>query len=93
MFRTNDYFDGRVKSITYVTEKGKASLGVMAPGEYEFSTSSIEYITVVSGCMEVQFPGETKWNSYKPFETFIVIKDSFFKVRVSTEMAYKCQYK
>ena len=58
MFKTNEYFDGKVKSIAFATSEGPATLGVMAAGEYEFGTSTIEFMTVVSGTMMVQLPDE-----------------------------------
>ena len=36
MFKVNEYFDGTVKSIAFGTAEGPATIGVMAPGEYEF---------------------------------------------------------
>ena len=93
MFKTNEYFDGNVKSIVFSASEGKATLGVMAPGEYEFGTSTIEYMTVVSGHMVVLLPGETTWNNYAPFDTFIVPKDSKFKLKIVQDTAYLCLYK
>ncbi len=93
MFNTNEYFDGKVKSIAFENEEGKATMGVMAPGEYEFGTATVEYMTVVSGEMQVQLPGETAWKSYKPYETFIVEKDVKFRVKMEVQTAYKCIYK
>jgi uncharacterized protein YaiE (UPF0345 family) len=93
MFKTNEYFDGMVKSIAFQSTKGMATIGVMAPGAYEFGTSTIEHMTVTSGEMEVQLPGETIWNAYKPFETFIVDKNVKFKVKVSSDTSYRCIYK
>jgi len=69
------------------------AVGVMAPGEFEFGTTTIEYMTVISGELTVLLPNETTWKSYKPYETFIVEKDSKFKVRVNTQTSYKCLYK
>lgn len=40
MFKTNEYFDGNVKSIAFTAANGHATMGVMAPGEYEFGTST-----------------------------------------------------
>jgi purine/pyrimidine-nucleoside phosphorylase len=93
MFKVNEYFDGNVKSIGFENADGKATVGVMAPGDYEFGTSSIEYMTVVSGALEIQMAGETKWKTYKPFETFVVPKDSKFKVKVAQDSSYRCIYK
>lgn len=93
MFKTNEYFDGKVKSIAFETAEGPATVGVMAPGEYVFGTSTIEHMTVISGKLDVQQPGETEWKSYVPFETFIVAKDVKFKVKMTDETAYRCLYK
>ena len=93
MFKVNEYFDGKVKSIAYTTPDGPATLGVMAPGEYEFGTSTVEYMTVVSGIMTVKLPGEAEFRDYKPFDTFIVAKDSKFQLRIVTDAAYICLYK
>lgn len=40
MFKINEYFDGKVKSIAFETTECPATIGVMAKGEYEFGTSS-----------------------------------------------------
>lgn len=93
MFKTNSYFDGKVVSIAYENQEGKATVGVMEIGEYEFGTSTVEYMTVISGSMDVQLPGQTNWKTYKPYETFIVPKDTRFKVRMKEQTAYKCIYK
>ena len=93
MFKTNSYFDGKVMSIAIDNADGPATIGAMKAGEYEFGTSTVEYMTVVSGNMEVMLPGETSWKTYKPFETFIVAKDVKFKVKITEEMAYICHYK
>jgi purine/pyrimidine-nucleoside phosphorylase len=93
MFKVNEYFDGNVKSIAFENADGRATVGVMAPGDYEFGTSTIEYMTVVSGALEIQMPGENKWKTYKPFETFVVPKDVKFKVKVAQDSSYRCIYK
>jgi uncharacterized protein YaiE (UPF0345 family) len=93
MFKTNEYFEGKVKSIAYESPEGNATIGVMAEGEYEFGTSTVEYMTVTSGIMEVMLPGESEWKSYKEFETFIVEKDVKFKVKVKGDTSYRCLYK
>ncbi len=93
MFKTNEYFDGNVKSIAFEMPEGPATIGVMAAGEYNFGTSSVEYMTVTSGELTVQQPGETDWKSYKPFETFKVAKDVTFKVKAATDTTYLCLYR
>jgi uncharacterized protein YaiE (UPF0345 family) len=93
MFKTNEYFDGKVKSMSFTSVDGPATLGLMAPGEYEFGTSTVEYMTVLSGEMVVQLPGSDEWRTFQPYETFIVPKDSKFKLKIGMDVAYKCLYK
>lgn len=93
MFKTNEYFDGKVKSIAFETDGGPATIGVMAAGEYEFGTSTIEHMTVTSGSMDVLLPGEAEWETYKAFETFIVPKNVKFKVKSAADTSYRCLYK
>lgn len=93
MFKINEYFDGRVKSFAMSNTDGDVTIGVMAPGEFEFGTSTVEYMTVTSGELVVQLPGESQWKSYKPFDTFVVGKDQKFRVKVKEQTSYKCVYK
>jgi purine/pyrimidine-nucleoside phosphorylase len=93
MFKVNEYFGGNVKSVSFTTPECPATLGVMAKGEYEFGTSSVEHITVVSGVMTVKLPGESLFKDYKPFDTFIVPKDKKFQLKIAADAAYVCLYK
>jgi len=93
MFNVNEYFDGNVKSLGFENSEGEVTIGVMAAGEYEFGTSTVEYMTVTSGKMKVLLPGEKEWRSFMENETFIVDKDKMFKVKVNESAAYKCVYK
>jgi len=93
MFKTNEYFDGKVKSIAFSTPEGPATMGVMAAGEYEFGTSTTEYMTVISGAMTVKLPGEQEWKEYRPFDTFIVAKDCKFNLRIAADAAFLCLYR
>ncbi len=93
MFKTNEYFEGKVKSIAFTTNKGPATVGVMAVGEYEFGTSTKEYMTVTSGKLTVKLPGETEWKEFVANETFIVESGVKFLVKVEEESSYLCLYK
>lgn len=93
MFKKNEYFDGKVASLAFESNEGVATCGVMAAGEYEFGTSTIEIMTVISGEMEIKLPGESEYKKYGKFESFEVAKDQKFGVRVSTDTAYLCLYK
>lgn len=93
MFKTNQYFDGKVVSIGLESAEGTATVGVMAAGEYEFGTATVEIMTVISGALSVQQPGETEWKTYKKFESFKVAKGVKFRVKCTEDTPYLCLYK
>lgn len=93
MFKVNEYFDGKVKSIGFETGEGAATVGVMAAGEYEFSTSTVELMTVTSGKLSVMLPSSDQWKDYGPNETFTVDADQKFKVKTEEQTAYLCLYR
>lgn len=92
MFKTNEYFDGNVLSIAYESETNPASVGVMAAGNYVFSTAAKEKMTVVTGALEIQFPDEGESVTYGPGESFNVDANSSFNVTVKNDTAYLCIY-
>lgn len=93
MIKMNEYFDGKVASLALDSAEGNATVGVMKAGEYEFGTSTIEIMTVISGEMKVKLPGESEWTTYKKFESFEVDKDVKFQVSVTEDTPYLCVYK
>ena len=92
MFTVNEYFEGKVKSIGFQTETLPATVGVMAPGEYEFGTSQKETMTVVSGVLEVKLPGESEYSSYPAGQSFEVEANEKFQLIVHVDTAYLCTY-
>lgn len=93
MFKTNEYFDGKVKSIAFETDEGPATIGVMAAGDYEFGTSQQEIMQVVSGKLTVKLPGSDSWKDYAPGEKFIVDANQKFQLQVAGDSAYLCLYR
>jgi hypothetical protein len=93
MFKVNEYFDGKVKSIAFASQEGPATIGVMAPGDYEFGTSSIEIMSVIAGAMDIKLPGTEEWQTVKAGESFEVAANVKFGVRMQVETAYLCLYK
>ena len=93
MLQVNEYFDGQVKSIGMNCAEGKATVGVIAAGTYEFGTSTVEIMTVVSGKLLVKLADEIDWKEYEKFESFVVPKDSKFKVKAAEDTPYLCLYK
>ena len=92
MFDVNEYFDGNVKSIAFQSETLPATVGVMAPGEYEFGTSQKETMTVVSGQLVVKLPGADDFQAYPTGASFVVEANQSFQLKVAGATAYLCTY-
>lgn len=92
MLETNEYFDGKVKSIGFKTATLPATVGVMEIGEYEFDTSKQETITVVSGALTVRLPDTSKWKTFRQGDNFIVEANKKFQLKVEIATAYLCTY-
>ena len=92
MFKINEYFQGKVKSIAFQSEEGRATVGVIAPGEYEFGTVDPETMTVTSGTMDAKLPNED-WVSYAVGQSFDIAGNARFQVRLTAEASYFCQYR
>jgi hypothetical protein len=93
MFKVNEYYEGKVKSLAFQTAEGPATIGVMAGGEYEFNTSTLEIMTVVSGLLTVKLPGKENWESFAAGQAFTVPAGNKFQLKVAGESSYLCQYK
>ena len=93
MFNVNEYFNGKVISIAFKSNEDDATIGVMAAGEYTFSTSSIELMTITSGQMQVKLPTESAWKTISAGETFRVEANQSFDVKMASDTAYLCIYK
>ncbi|MBL4748256.1 MAG: pyrimidine/purine nucleoside phosphorylase [Magnetovibrio sp.] len=92
MFNVNEYFDGAVKSIAFQGQTLPATIGVMAPGDYEFSTRQHETMTVVSGALTAMLPGSTDWETFGAGASFKVAANASFKLKVKNDTAYLCTY-
>ena len=88
MLHVNDYFKGKVKSIDF--ENG--SIGALEAGEYNFSTSRAEEITIISGAMKVLLPGATAWIEFVRGEHFQIPAYSEFTVQSPENTAFFCKY-
>jgi len=87
----NTYFEGRVQSLALDTEEGKATVGVMLPGEYTFSASTEELMTIISGELNVKLPNGI-WELYYPTESSEVRAKQSFEVSCEKDVAYICHY-
>jgi uncharacterized protein YaiE (UPF0345 family) len=92
MFKVNEYFDGKVKSVAFQGEQLPATIGVMAAGEYEFGTSQREVMTVISGALTVRLPGSDSWQTFASGKSFEVAANQKFQLQVKQDTAYLCTY-
>lgn len=92
MLKVNEYFEGGVKSISFQGPQLASSVGVMAPGAYEFGTSQKETMTVVAGELRVRLPGESEFRAYGAGDQFIVEANQTFALEVASDTAYLCTY-
>ena len=91
MIEVNEYFDGKVKSLVVNSDSGRKTVGVMAPGEYEFNTDSKETMTVITGELTVHFSDDDS-EEFGPGASFDVPANSTFRVIAGQDTAYLCEY-
>jgi uncharacterized protein YaiE (UPF0345 family) len=89
----NIYFDGNVISRNIIFQDGtKKTLGVMLPGEYEFSTQAKELMEIISGELDLKLFNNSEWKTISGGMSFHVPKNSSFKVKVTRLTNYCCSY-
>lgn len=89
----NVYFDGGVTSRTVrLPDGGRKTLGIMQPGEYEFTTGAAEVMEILSGDLSVLLPDESRWRPIKGGESFEVPPGSHFRLRVISLTDYCCTF-
>lgn len=91
--QVNTYFDNQVASLGYENSNGRASVGVMQPGRYEFSTADDERMVVLSGALVVQRVNDPEPLLYSDGEEFRVPNGETFTVEVTEPTAYLCEYR
>ncbi|MGL5990632.1 MAG: pyrimidine/purine nucleoside phosphorylase [Plesiomonas sp.] len=92
MLKVNEYFSGNVKSIGFADGESTATVGVMRPGEYRFTTGAPEIMQVVRGALTVCLDGETEWATFAAGEQFAVAGNSAFDLVVEQDSAYLCLF-
>jgi len=89
----NIFFDGGVTSRTLIFPDGrKKTLGIMQPGEYEFTTHSAELMEILAGDLDVQLPGADHWQTFAAGESFEVAAHARFGLRVRAVTDYCCSF-
>lgn len=93
MLKHNSYFNGGVQSVGFERNGLRATVGVIAPGEFHFNTGAAERMSVVSGQLSVKFAGTAEWQTFAAGTYFEVTANSGFDVRaVGGPAAYLCEF-
>ncbi|WP_227937728.1 pyrimidine/purine nucleoside phosphorylase [Alkalihalobacillus deserti] len=88
----NVYFEGKVTSRTVLFENGeKKTVGVMLPGDYEFSTSLKEEMEILAGKLEYKLNGQD-WELIEGNGVFYVPANEKFQLKIHTVTDYCCSY-
>jgi uncharacterized protein YaiE (UPF0345 family) len=91
--KANVYFDGKVVSRTVLFADGsKKTLGIMQPGDYEFSTGDAEIMEIISGDLDVALPGADGWQAVTSGTSFTVAANAKFHMKVKTLTDYCCSF-
>ena len=90
--QANIYFDGKVTSRTVELADGtKKTLGIMLPGNYEFSAGLKEEMEILSGKLAYKLEGE-EWKTIEGSGVFYVPANSSFLLKVEVVTDYCCSY-
>lgn len=91
--KANVYFDGKVTSRSVIFPDGsRKTLGIMFPGEYEFSTDEKEIMEIISGDLDVMLTAAEGWKSISSGQEFDVPAKSKFSLKVKSLTDYCCSY-
>jgi purine/pyrimidine-nucleoside phosphorylase len=92
MMKHNVYFEGNVQSLSLTTAEGNATVGVISPGRFTFSTTTEERMVIISGTLKVKLPGKD-WAAMEKSNEFIVPAKASFDVETDADVSYICYYK
>lgn len=92
MLKHNVYFEGKVQSIGFERHGFGATVGVIAPGGFHFSTVAAERMTIVSGELRARLAGGD-WHYFPAGTSFEVPANSGFDVEAASgPVAYLCEF-
>lgn len=93
MIEQQEYFGGKVKTLSCDVSIEPFRVGVLLPGNYTFGTSSVETIEIVQGQVEVALPDGTV-KMYKKGDSFTVDAERDYNLAIEKHpAAYVCTYK
>ena len=91
--KANIFFDGQVTSRSvFFADGSKKTLGVMQPGEYEFSTANLESMEILSGELKWKLKDEKEWKQVVAGESFSIPANNTFIMKVKLVTDYCCTF-
>ncbi len=91
MIKHSSYHDGKVQSLGFERNGRKQTVGVIVPGEYQFTTDGAERMSVINGELQARIaPGP--WVVYAAGTAFEVPAKTTFGVKAAVTSAYWCEF-
>jgi len=92
MYELRKYHGDKVMSLTYDDKMQSFSVGIIAPGEYQFGSLKKEIFTVTSGKIGFWVEDEEGWTTCNTGEEFNIPEHKNFKLTVIETSSYICFY-
>lgn len=91
--KANVYFEGKVTSRTIEFADGSTkTLGIMLPGDYNFSTGKPELMEITAGTCKYRLAGSDEWQTVVEGSSFNVPGDSSFDIVAENILDYCCSF-
>lgn len=89
----NVYYEGKVQSLGFKSDRGEATVGVCEPGTYVVPTDCEEQLTFLSGRGRFKYNGE-QWREVKAGETVVVPAnvEVTWEVAPGSDVCYLCLF-
>ncbi len=92
MYKVRKYYKDRVMSLTHDDGKQAFSVGIIAPGTYEFGAISDERYRVTSGEIYCWEEDSDEWKKYSTDQVFTVQSHKNFIIKTKEVSSYICFY-
>lgn len=92
MYKLRKYHGDKVMSLTFEDDIQAFSIGIIAPGEYEFGALKKEIFTVTSGKIGFRLEDDENWTTCNVNGNFTVPDHKNFKIIVIETSSYICYY-
>jgi len=90
----NVYFEGKVQSLGFNSDRGEATVGVCEPGTYTVPTDTEEHLTFLSGRGRVKLPDQD-WKTINVGDTIVAPAgvEVIWEVAPGADACYFCLFR